>query len=199
MQRQVSLTKNQLRDLRMSNDSNQAKLIDHGQRQGRLDFGESYYNCSHALHSDQEVVAKLAEVDMIVADLERANSRVVTVERRNVRTSIKCALWSNPGFRKFSGRRSRPCAQGPRILIGNFNSKICIAVSNFYNRVKSLESQVADLEAESERLSRVLEAQKQAASDAELTGQKKMEELSRDIKIKVRTIQEVVSSTYTAL
>lgn len=35
--------------------------------------------------ADQEVVAKLAEVDMIVADLERANSRVVTVERRNVR------------------------------------------------------------------------------------------------------------------
>ena len=33
---------------------------------------------------DEEVVAKLAELDMIVADLERANSRVVTVERRNV-------------------------------------------------------------------------------------------------------------------
>ncbi|KAJ3550102.1 hypothetical protein NM688_g5108 [Phlebia brevispora] len=31
----------------------------------------------------QEVVSKLAELDMMVADLERANSRVVTVERRN--------------------------------------------------------------------------------------------------------------------
>ena len=31
------------------------------------------------------MVAKLAEVDMIVADLDRANSRVATVERRNVR------------------------------------------------------------------------------------------------------------------
>jgi homeobox protein cut-like len=50
----------------MSNDSNQAKLLDQSQRQ------------------DQEVVSKLAEVDMIVADLERANSRVATVERRNV-------------------------------------------------------------------------------------------------------------------
>lgn len=38
LQRQVSLTKNQLRDLRMSNDSNQAKLIDHGQRQGPYYF-----------------------------------------------------------------------------------------------------------------------------------------------------------------
>lgn len=65
LHRQVSLAKSQLRDLRMSNDSNQAKLLNHSQRQ------------------DQEVVAKLAEVDMIVADLDRANSRVATVERRN--------------------------------------------------------------------------------------------------------------------
>ena len=34
LQRQVSLTKNQLRDLRTSNESNQAKLLDHSQRQG---------------------------------------------------------------------------------------------------------------------------------------------------------------------
>lgn len=33
---------------------------------------------------DQEVVTKLAELDMMVADLEHANSRVATVERRNV-------------------------------------------------------------------------------------------------------------------
>lgn len=56
----------------MSNDSNQAKLLDHSQRQ------------------DQEVVSKLAEVDMIVADLERANSRVATVERRNVSRVARC-------------------------------------------------------------------------------------------------------------
>lgn len=34
LQRQLSLTKNQLRDLRMSHESNQAKLLDHTQRQG---------------------------------------------------------------------------------------------------------------------------------------------------------------------
>ncbi|KAJ3772944.1 CASP C terminal-domain-containing protein [Lentinula raphanica] len=65
LRRQLSLTKNQLRDLRMSNESNQAKLLDHSQRQ------------------DQEVVEKLAEMDMIVADLERANGRVAALERRN--------------------------------------------------------------------------------------------------------------------
>ncbi|OJT15752.1 Protein CASP [Trametes pubescens] len=65
LQRQLALTKNQLRDLRMSHETNQAKLLDHTQRQ------------------DHEVVAKLAELDMVVADLEHANSRVATVERRN--------------------------------------------------------------------------------------------------------------------
>ncbi|KAJ7772547.1 CASP C terminal-domain-containing protein [Mycena maculata] len=141
LQRQVALTKNQLRDLRMSNDSNQAKLIDHGQRQ------------------DQEVVAKLAEVDMIVADLERANSRVVTVERRNeiLRAEIEA------------------------MRTGTENS----------DRVKSLEAQVADLEVESERMSRVLEAQKQAASDAELTGHKKADEFSRDIQKKAAEIDQL--------
>ncbi|KAJ7178378.1 CASP C terminal-domain-containing protein [Mycena crocata] len=141
LQRQISLTKNQLRDLRMSNDSNQAKLIDHGQRQ------------------DQEVVAKLAEVDMIVADLERANSRVVTVERRNeiLRAEIEA------------------------MRTGTENS----------DRVKSLEAQVADLEVESERMSRVLEAQKQTASDVELSGHKKTEELSRDIQTKAAEIDQL--------
>lgn len=34
LQRQLSLTKDQLRDLRVSNENNQAKLFDHSQRQG---------------------------------------------------------------------------------------------------------------------------------------------------------------------
>ncbi|KAH7108574.1 CASP C terminal-domain-containing protein [Auriculariales sp. MPI-PUGE-AT-0066] len=65
LQRQVTLVKEQIRDLRTSNESTQAKLLNHSERQ------------------DQEVVAKLAEMDMVVADLERANARVVAVERRN--------------------------------------------------------------------------------------------------------------------
>ncbi|TFY71941.1 hypothetical protein EVG20_g1056 [Dentipellis fragilis] len=63
LQRQVSLVKDQLRDLRTSNDSNQAKLLDQ--------------------RVDQEVFTKLVEMDLVVADLERANTRVATVERRN--------------------------------------------------------------------------------------------------------------------
>ena len=39
---------------------------------------------------DAEDVTKFAEMDMLVADLERANSRVAAVERRNVSSSF---LW----------------------------------------------------------------------------------------------------------
>ncbi|PVG01219.1 hypothetical protein CPB86DRAFT_773346 [Serendipita vermifera] len=65
LQRQVTLLKGQLRDLRSSNETNQAKLLDQTQRQ------------------DGEAMAKLAEMEMMVSDLERANSRVAAVERRN--------------------------------------------------------------------------------------------------------------------
>jgi hypothetical protein len=38
LQKQVSLVKNQLREVRTANESTQAKLLDHGQRQGRSFF-----------------------------------------------------------------------------------------------------------------------------------------------------------------
>lgn len=38
LQRQLTLTRNQLKDLRMSNETNQAKLIDHTRRQGVSDY-----------------------------------------------------------------------------------------------------------------------------------------------------------------
>ncbi|KAF7306052.1 Golgi membrane protein [Mycena chlorophos] len=141
LQKQVALTKNQLLDLRMSNESNQAKLMDQGQRQ------------------DKEVVAKLAELDMVVADLERANSRVVTVERRNeiLRAEIEAMR---------SG-------------------------SETSDRVKSLEAQVAELEAEAERLSRVLETQKETSSDAAEDAQKRIGELGRDINNKAGEIEQL--------
>lgn len=63
--RQVSLYKTQLRDLRLSNETNQAKLLDVSSK------------------ADQDLVSRLAEADMALADLERANNRVAVVEGRN--------------------------------------------------------------------------------------------------------------------
>ncbi|KAI6045966.1 CASP C terminal-domain-containing protein [Pisolithus marmoratus] len=63
--RQVSLHKTQLRDLRLSNETNQARLLDVSSK------------------ADQDLVSRLAEADMVLADLERANNRVAVVEGRN--------------------------------------------------------------------------------------------------------------------
>ncbi|KAF9230537.1 CASP C terminal-domain-containing protein [Melanogaster broomeanus] len=63
--RQVTVYKSQLRDLRLSNETNQARLLDASSR------------------ADQDLVSRLAEADMVLADLERANSRVAVVEGRN--------------------------------------------------------------------------------------------------------------------
>jgi len=85
LQRQVTLTRTQLKELRVSNESNQAKLLDHTQRQGEYYQIVKLRPCRPSgIPADQEVVTKLAELDMMVADLEHANSRVATVERRNV-------------------------------------------------------------------------------------------------------------------
>ncbi|PPQ89695.1 hypothetical protein CVT25_014096 [Psilocybe cyanescens] len=134
LQRQLSLTKNQLRDLRVSNENNQAKLFDHSQRQ------------------DQEVIQKLAEVDMIIADLDRANSRIVALEHRNeiLRAEIETTR---------SGTETS-------------------------ERVKSLETQVVDLETETETLSQSIETQKLKTLEIESAGQRKIEELSKEVQKK---------------
>nr|ODN99957.1 homeobox protein cut-like [Cryptococcus depauperatus CBS 7855] len=68
LQRQVETVKQQLRNLHTSNESAEAKLLDASQRQGTF----LVY-----------VAARLAELDMVAADLARANERVASVERRN--------------------------------------------------------------------------------------------------------------------
>ncbi|KAK4054157.1 hypothetical protein OIV83_001183 [Microbotryomycetes sp. JL201] len=65
LQRQVTVARSQLRELRTTADTSEARLLDQSLRQ------------------DQETVARLAEADLVAQDLERANSRVAEVERRN--------------------------------------------------------------------------------------------------------------------
>lgn len=51
--------------------------------------------------------------------------------------------------------------------------------------MKSLESQISELETEIERISRVLETQKAAASELELDANKKAEDITREVRQKV--------------
>lgn len=141
LQKQVTLANNQLRDLRASHDSNQAKLIDHSQRQ------------------DQEVISKLAEVDMIVADLDRANTRIASLERRNEILRAEIETLRSPSTTTPSTSTS--------------------------DRIASLQNQVAELEGETERLQRALEGQKAAALEAEKEKERRVEELKEEVRKRV--------------
>ncbi|KAF9354691.1 hypothetical protein BGX26_007480 [Mortierella sp. AD094] len=65
LQRQLSQAKDQLKALKHTNDSTQATLVDHSQKY------------------EEEVVAKLAELDIVLLDYERANSRISELEGQN--------------------------------------------------------------------------------------------------------------------
>ncbi|KAI8617389.1 hypothetical protein BC830DRAFT_1227637, partial [Chytriomyces sp. MP71] len=65
LQRQLNLMKDQLSQLQSSHDSTQARLVDYS----------SQY--------DQEVATKLGELEIVVADLERANTRAAAATREN--------------------------------------------------------------------------------------------------------------------
>ncbi|KAF9171714.1 hypothetical protein BGX21_004724 [Mortierella sp. AD011] len=65
LQRQLSQAKDQLRALKHTNDSTQATLVDHSQKY------------------EEEVVAKLAELDIVLLDYERANTRISELEGQN--------------------------------------------------------------------------------------------------------------------
>jgi homeobox protein cut-like len=63
--KQLDLTKKQLTDLRTSNESNQAKILDDSSRR------------------DFETVSRRAEIELVEVDLERSHRRIEEVERRN--------------------------------------------------------------------------------------------------------------------
>ncbi|CAE7146035.1 unnamed protein product [Rhizoctonia solani] len=141
LQRQLDLTRSQLKDLRASHDTSQAKLLDHSQRQ------------------DQEVDAKLAEMDLITADLERANSRVAAVERRN------------------------------EILRAEIES--LKTGSDSVQRTQTLEAQLAESDAETQRLRATFEELKKSTSETITTAEKRITELEKEAITRVAEIDNL--------
>jgi MFS superfamily sulfate permease-like transporter len=60
-----------------------------------------------------------------------------------------------------------------------------------FHSIKSLESQISDLESESERISRALDNQRLTTSEIEATAAKKLEDVSRELQKKVCTGENV--------
>ncbi|KAI0780119.1 CASP C terminal-domain-containing protein [Fomes fomentarius] len=74
LQRQLALTKNQLRDLRTSHESNQAKLLDHTQRQ--VNQQELLRAEIESIKSGHEDTARIKEYESKIADLESETDRL---------------------------------------------------------------------------------------------------------------------------
>lgn len=117
-------------------------------------------------------MGKLAEVDMIVADLERANSRIATVERRNVRLS------------PFFLARSKLIQRNQELLraeIESIRTGSSSDLSSSTAHLTRLESQIAELESSSAKLSQALDTQKALTIEAEISAGKKVDEIGREL------------------
>ncbi|KAH9978937.1 CASP C terminal-domain-containing protein [Lactifluus volemus] len=143
LQRQVSLLKDQLRDLRVSNDSTEARLLD----------------------QNQEVVAKLADMDMVVAELERANTRAATVERRNelLRAEIESLKTGNDRSDRVKGLESQVTSLESEVdrLSQSFNAQKAVTATMETSARKAAEEHVK----EASTLAREIDQLKQSLKD----------------------------------
>lgn len=90
-QRQITDSREMVKELKVSQEVASKRINAQDQK-----FGISLYECGVMV--DEGVVGRLAEMDIVVADLERSNLRIAEVERRNgeLRAEI-AALQSGKG------------------------------------------------------------------------------------------------------
>jgi homeobox protein cut-like len=90
-QKQITESREMVKDLKVTHEAASARLSAQDEK-----FGKGFTNM--VLMIDEGVVARLAEMDIVVVDLERSNLRIAEVERRNgeLRAEI-AALQSGKG------------------------------------------------------------------------------------------------------
>ncbi|KAJ9104602.1 hypothetical protein QFC21_002100 [Naganishia friedmannii] len=128
LQKQMISLRSQLTDLHSSNENTEARLAD----------------ASHRL--DQDTVAKLLELDFVVAELQRANERVATVERRNetLRSAVEKA-------KNDSGEIELYFLSRPFFPLG---FGLMPPVNQLYKQIQDLETEVSRIIAINEGLKR---------------------------------------------
>ena len=96
---------------------------------------------------------------MIVADLDRANARVASLERRNEILRAETETLRSPS-----------------------SANVPPNSTSTSDRIVALEGQVADLEGETERLQRALEGQKATAVEAERKKERRVDDLKEEVR-----------------
>jgi homeobox protein cut-like len=135
-----------------------------------------FFSLTSLIALDQDTVAKLVELDSIVDELQRANERVATVERRNelLRSEIERA-------RSDSGETERLVAsshyQGS--AISWTLTEYCLRIVN--DRVKELRSHVKELEEEIAQMVDVTESARKERTAQEQQYQHQRETLERKL------------------
>ena len=124
---------------------------------------------------------------MVVAELERANTRAATVERRNVRelTLLLSRRLMPACFRNSCVQRSSLSRLATTGLIGNGSRSTTMGSLShlsclLLHSVKHLELQVTSLETEVDRLSQSLDSQKVVTATVESNTRKMVEERARE-------------------
>ncbi|GAB5590301.1 hypothetical protein Unana1_05201 [Umbelopsis nana] len=129
LQKQLSQAHNQLTQLKHSHDDSQAKLIDHSSKY------------------DEEVVAKLAELDIVVMDLERANARVVEAQSKNEILKEEIAKLKNKANDQQSHYAAEPKhkeAEMTRLIsdLDNYKDVLQKTEARLGKRIKDLTAQL---------------------------------------------------------
>ncbi|EGU12038.1 hypothetical protein RTG_01920 [Rhodotorula toruloides ATCC 204091] len=160
LQRQVTVARSQLRELRTTADTNQARLFDHSQRQ------------------DQETVARLAEADLVAQDLERANARVAEVERRNekLRAEIEAVR---------SGTETASRVGALEAQVSDLQTEATRLIRSLDSQKEAFESERSDLQKKVEQLEK---DQAVKAQEIETLGEKvkqyaDYDEIKRELEI----------------
>ncbi|KAG0238398.1 hypothetical protein BGW42_005631 [Actinomortierella wolfii] len=142
LSRQLNHAKDQLKLLRHNHDSTQQTLVDHSQKY------------------EEEVVAKLAELDIVLLDFERANSRISELEGQN--ELLRQQLDNIEGQGADSDRVNflEQTIETQDIELKSLTTAMDTLKATTKQQIYSLERQVTDLQQDIKDKSEALEAAK---------------------------------------
>ncbi|KAI9496836.1 Golgi vesicle transport-related protein [Zychaea mexicana] len=149
LQRQLNQALDQLTQLRHTHDDTQAQLLNHNQKY------------------DEEVVGKLAELDIVMMDLERANAKIVELERKNDDLREEVEATRSESKEKYVIRDEGPDTaesqqQDAAISklfkdIDTYKELLQSTETRLSKRIKELSNEVKSLTEEKEKLSKKLQ------------------------------------------
>ncbi|KAJ3264486.1 hypothetical protein HK104_006464, partial [Borealophlyctis nickersoniae] len=170
LQRQLSQVKDQLVNLQSSHDVTQARLVDHSQKY------------------DEEVAAKLGELEIVLVDLERVNLKVAQLERDNelLRQDLAVARGNEEGRSKPGEWQDVPALlkRNQSLEVGDSRVERTSLIVDLFPIVAAPQADVTRLLLEAEKL-------KESLKEKEMSSAQRIGEAERDIAVKTLEVAEL--------